>query len=597
MLLSQAKQWKQTLSADIQDLPQWEMLSDDQLVAIAAICKGDYDCVSLLGAAGSGKTFVVKFCKVILKLLGTEVRVTASTGVASKNADGEGTVNRFAALGANGSTLPAGLFDVVAPGHRKRSSTAKRAEKAVENFNATKTNDMVVFVDEFSMLTSEDFVVLYEVVVRCNPNRRIRWVLTGDPRQLLFVPNKDETPWITFGSLAYESARFHCAGSPEDQIRTYGSLMTTGPFPVGYEQNWKSITISLVTNHRQENADAWFINALRALGDGHNFNHPDMRPLTKRVWVNGRNMKTKEPLPDLREAIHLYNRNVDVASHNAAMLDAAIARGEKVEEYTVTVFPGSWTEKEIIDELTPIDKTIRLATGLKFMVRINIDSVLTNGTIGEIIALESDRIQIKLPNGETHWINEMEIPLPKDKYGNPVGRAVGIPGVLAHALTPWKAQGLTFNEPMVYHLNNWYSTHGLMNVVCSRVTQPEYLFLEVEDLRMLNKSILCNQEVKSFIQMAEDNMHRCLGAEAWKPDANNSTYVWVRDHRVKCVDYVQNPKGEVILDNELCKVFWKDGFGGGMYVKDKEALGEVLLLDDEVYEWFADQVKFIWFDA
>jgi hypothetical protein len=601
LTLKEAKEWKSSLSASITEMPQWEMISDDQLVAIAAICCSKYDCVSLLGRAGSGKTFVVKFARTILKLLGCEVRVTASTGVAAKNAGGEGTINRIACIGANGSTLPMGLFDVVPAGHSKRSDSSKRAKDAQANFDLCKKNELVIFIDEFSMLTSEDLVVIYETIKRCSSNRKVRFVLTGDPRQLLFVLDNKAEHWTTYGSLAFDPAKFQPAGSTE--LQQYGSMMGSGPFPQGREQPWNSIVISLINNHRQKEADGWFVTALGALGDGHNFNHPDVKRLLNRVWVEGKgNFKTKEPLPDLKYAIHLFNRNADVATHNDEMLEEAIQQGKEVREYETVIYPNSWSRSEILGEISPLGEKVKLAVGLKFMVRVNINADLTNGTVGEIVKLEENRVQIRLASGDTHWVDKVEIPLPKDKYGNPVGRVVAIPGILAHAMTPWKAQGLTFDEPMVYHLNQWYPTHGLMNVVVSRVTKPEHLFIEVSDLKMLNKSILCQKEVFQFIQRAENNMLVCLGKAEPEDFLETEEGFFMlphwslqQRHRVKVVEFVKSPKGEVIEDNDILTIYHLPDVGYGAFIKNKRELRSLLTENKEGEEWFASQVKFVWF--
>src|SRR5436190_22447200 len=87
-----ARAWQASLSIEIQDYKEWQTLSNDQMVAVYAICSSEYKAVNLMGRAGSGKTFVVMFCRKLLEAMQKEVRVIGSTGVAAQNAKGESTL-------------------------------------------------------------------------------------------------------------------------------------------------------------------------------------------------------------------------------------------------------------------------------------------------------------------------------------------------------------------------------------------------------------------------------------------------------------------------------------------------------------------------
>lgn len=605
-LWAEAKKWAESLPEEIRELP-FDFLTDsepnDQLVACYCICSGKYDAVTLLGRAGSGKTFVLQACRSILLMLKCEVRICASTGIAAKNAGGEGTINRFAGLKAGNSTAPEGYRDFV-EGHWIRSSIAKRADQIAENFNGSLKQDLIVFIDEAGMCSSEMLLLTYQVLKRAVPKRRIRFIMTCDFRQLLPINKKEDMPWDSYTSLAFEDAKFHFAGTSKDQVVTYGSLMTDGPFEKTEMQNWRSIQISLVKNRRQAEG-SWFANSLNSLGDGNDFNHPDVTPLTNRVWLAAqggyKNMRTQAELPDLVNAIHLYNTNQAVASHNAQALEAAKARGAEHRTYRAYIEAGAWSEEEILSEVAPLTLDMTLAVGCKFMVRVNVNEHLTNGTVGIIRKLEPSRILIEVPSGEQHWVEKQGIPLPVTHRNNKVGVFEAIPGVLAHAMTPWKAQGLTIREPMVYHLNSWMQTHGLLYVVCSRVTEPEYLYIVVEKGKMLNKAVVCEPRVKQFIHRTEATMFKALGQSIeyqpiWKKEREgNKDLVWVRDHLVCEVDYVEKPSANVMDDSALCTLYERNG-AVGMFVKDRTALGKLLLEDNEVFEWFKANVQFVWFN-
>jgi hypothetical protein len=607
-LWAEALNWVKTLPEEIRDLP-FDFLTDelpnDQLVAAFAICSGKYDAVTLLGRAGSGKTFVVKACVTILKMMDCEVRVCASTGIAAKNAGGEGTINRFAGLKSGGSTAPVGYRDNV-QNHWVRSSVAKRSSEIVGNFDPRIKGDLVIFIDEAGMCSSEMLLLTYQVLSRTLPNRRIRFVATADFRQLLPIHTTEDLPWKSFSSLAFERARFHFAGTPETEIVEFGSLLREGPFDPTHQKPWRSVCLSLIKNRRQGEG-SWFANALNHLGDGFDFNHPAVSPLLSRVWLKrGKgavysNIRTNAPLPDMTDAIHLYNYNDSVRRHNHSVLEAAKATGAETMVYNAYVEAGLWDKEQILSEVSPLTPTMTLAVGLKFMVRVNIDSHLTNGTVGVIKKLEPRRVLIELPNGEEHWIESQSIPLPfaNNSVGEktPVGKFVQIPGVLCHAMTPWKSQGLTIKEPMVYHLSGWQQIHGLLYVVCSRVTEPDFLYIVVEKGNMLNHAVTCESQVKQFVAYAENSMFKALGQEAVYPEVFSPCdgQVWVRDHLVVEVDYVENPKADVLKDSENCTVY---SAGGkiGMYVKNRQVLGQTLLTDDTAFEWFKQHVQFIWFN-
>lgn len=593
--ISDVKSWLDNQSDELKDYPFWAMASEDQMIAAYAILSGRFDCVALMGRAGSGKTHLVRHCRNMLQMLDCEVHITATTGIASSNAGGEGTINKFAGLKSGNSTLPQGLFDDV-ENHWKRVSITRRAND-VASVDLRSTADLVIFIDEISMMSSENLFLTLQILRYVCRNRRIRFVCTGDFRQLLIVNKKQELPWQEFQSLAFEPSAFNPAGSEE--IYEAPSLFESGTLD---GKPWRAVTISLMTNHRQKSGAGWFVDALNALGDGNNFNHPLVAPMLNRVWVSDEsggsfNFKSKEPLPDLSEAVHLFSSNSEVASHNREALKVALAKGAECQTYTAKISPGSWTREEILNEVAPLEESVTLAVGLKFMLRVNLSAELNNGTIGVITQLDEDAIKITLPDGTAHWIGMTSIPLPKNKRGVAVGTFEAIPGVLAHALTPWKSQGLTIDAPVVYHLNKWYAAHGQLYVAASRVTKPEYLFILTDNMKKLNKGIVCEEKVKAFILKTENNMRSALGESVTYPQvwsrADQDT-LWVRDYQVQDVDYVANPKGELIATRESCD-FYKLGAVGGLLVKDAEALGELLMTDDVAFEWFKTQIQYVWF--
>jgi hypothetical protein len=113
---------------------------------------------------------------------------------------------------------------------------------------------------------------------------------------------------------------------------------------------------------------------------------------------------------------------------------------------------------------------------------------------------------------------------------------------------------------------------------------------------MLDKSIYCDPKVKSFMAESEVTMLKALNQwEAppmWTSTEDGS--LWVRDTTVTEVEYVAEPKADVLSDSVKCTVY-SMGEIVGMFVKDKEAVAEMLETDDSCYEWFKQHVKYVWF--
>jgi hypothetical protein len=591
--------WFESLPKEIREWEDFNLLSQDQFLAIQTIVSGDYKVVNLLGRAGSGKTFTVKLARRLLEALGFEVRVCGTTGVASQNAGGESTLNSLFRLGV-GNYLPKGLTDFVGGG-RKQINTA--ISKATQNFSTRVKGDLVLFIDEVSMASSELLVLVYQVLSAVCLNRNFRIVLVGDLRQLLPVDKEDDRlPWKDKRHLFFEPAEFIPATKDdkkntgkEPKVYTYGSMVTDGPFQMNGKESilpqgmdWTALALSLTTNHRQKTdaGKAWFIEALNALGDGANFNDARVAPLLQRVWFATEdgdyvNYISKEPLPEI-DGLHIYTKNREVGEENARALANAKGKIVKYSSSIELLQPG-YTMDECLSDLYPLEADMELAVGLKFMVRLNLTPELLNGTIGEIIELRRnpDVVVIRLPDGTVHEVGPTDIPMPSNADG-PLAAVHMIPGHLSHAMTPWKAQGLTIREPLIYHLNTYWKQHGLLYVVCSRVTEPDLLYILVDDMKMLNKAVHCDPKVGAYIRKAELNTARLLSGQALIPEM---------DYEATFTDEGTEQVAHVLTFDKASRYcfFFKHGEmvginrdAGGQWVRVK--------LDDEVLKAVEDKV-------
>jgi hypothetical protein len=98
------------------------------------------------------------------------------------------------------------------------------------------------------------------------------------------------------------------------------------------------------------------------------------------------------------------------------------------------------------------------------------------------------------------------------------------------------------------------------------------------------------------MKAAEQNMLLALGSvEPWTPVEGEPGFLWVRDHKVRQVKYVANPKGEVLEDNDMLTIYHIEGVGGGLFVKDKEAVANILMEDEECFDFIRTYVQYVWF--
>jgi hypothetical protein len=542
--LLNAKNWTSTVKGSF----EWSSLSDDQLLAVYKIATGGYNFFGLYGKAGSGKTRTTMFAKSVLEALGWEVRVCGTTGVASVNVRGEGTINKLFALGL-GNVLPTGLADLDPRGYNIRDNTSKSAIKIKVNSFAGSNSKrpLAIFIDELSMSSSENLYLCYCIIKEAYPNRQILLVGVADWRQLLAVPSKD-TRWEMFTSLPFEDALFKPKGG---ELYTFPSVLKN-------TDNWKVFHMSLVTNHRQKTAQGWFVEALNALGDGKDFNHSDIAGLQSRVWYNKNekyvSLRGGKELPVLEDAVHFYNTNAQVLQRNKEVLDAAKADGHEHRTYKAQIraFAKNWDIDKIAKEVSPIEAITELAVGLDFMVRQNLNENLANGTVGKIVKLEKNKIKIRLDDGSEHWVEETDINLPVGDNGNPVGQFIGLPGHLSHALTPWKGQGLTIRKPVVYHIDRKNRFHGLVYMIATRVETPDNLYIVCEDMSLLNWAVYCDPRVKEFIKFTEQVTYNLLGeVEKSEPQTQSIEEHSMKRAKLFDFEYIQEDRSETAVAHIL----------------------------------------------
>lgn len=181
-----------------------------------------------------------------------------------------------------------------------------------------------------------------------------------------------------------------------------------------------------------------------------------------------------------------------------------------------------------------------------------------NGTIGEVTRLESSRIFVRLPNGETFtvvrrvWENvEYKYDKDKNKFTEEViGALEQFPVKLAYAITIHKSQGQTFDKVLVDFGSGTFAS-GQAYVALSRVRSFSGLYLA-----------RCVDDSDFYVNKSAVEYEQYLNSIA-KHDTEPSKTKWIRDYEYeKSCKYVECFLGRVkAIKIRLGEEFVKDKNG------------------------------------
>jgi len=533
-------------------------MTADQVIVLHKLCTEDYDAAFLTGPAGTGKSYTVKLLKELLNLQDVYVYRTAATGVAAQLIRGS-TVHRFLGLGS---------FDVVPRGYWEdanccitggpRRSVKSAYERSMMNYKVSRP--ILLVIDEISMLTSEQLVLVYQVAKLAHEEMKsghpIRFLLVGDLRQLAAVKTGKEL-FPCHHHYCFEEAEFTLRHRPEQKLY-FGSFFGSGPFEKGKPKpDWKFISYGLYHQHRQSGASAAFQEALYYLGRGESLDHPKVSFLKERIylpagkgrWGNNQGHLVN-PDEDLAEATHLFLRNGNkmkgqqnpwfwqntVGEHNEKIIERLKKSNARCRTYHAQITPGLWSEEEILDYFKPIPKTITLYEGMRFLCRYNYCNGLANGTMTKIIALYPNSIEVEvIETGECFTLTPTLLPLPDvsgvhaQGYKTLVGRFETCAfGQIGNAMTFWACQGMTLKRKpnarqgedcLVVHLDKRpRREQGLFYVGCSRVESPEQLYILANSYDHVNQFIYCDPRVLKVMDEAEERTRSLTGECVSEPE-------------------------------------------------------------------------------
>jgi hypothetical protein len=526
---------------------EFSNLSADQAVIINEAIFGDSNFLTICGKAGVGKTYIVKLLRLIFETtLNANLIVCASTGIASQNCDGAGTLHSVFSIG-KGNKLPWAMQEDIEG--TKQSFSRKSAYKVASQIwgrsllaNLDLKLPSVIIVDEISMVSSELLNVIYQIALYRHGGElsisqaanNIKFIGVGDTMQLLPIPptSKKSREKVSY---PWRPARFDLG----DQQLTLNSLMYNDACFEGY----KAKSLALLTNHRQYDQKA-FTEALNYIRLGGSINEGPALTLKKRI------VRNLEKIPQGLDVIHAYFSNAECSEKNKEVVQSLdpkkrktfyakiesyrtsnqIISGDVIREDEVQLSNRRYPQKVIVVEdkdgkehnvpkdwlptwAMPVQE---LGIGLPFMVRQNMPTRdLFNGTVGIIEDFGKGEIVLSLEDGRVETLSyEACVGVGVDQKGKERGVYKSLPGHICSAMTVSKSQGLTINKPYVLHLNSKYirmiPPHWIY-VGLSRVTRPDLLYI-VGSPSSINASIKVDESALNFTRKAELNMQdECEG--------------------------------------------------------------------------------------
>ncbi len=410
--------------------------------------------IFLTGRAGTGKT---TFLKNIRKSSSKRLIVLAPTGVAAINAMGE-TLHSF-------FQLP---FSPYIEGVKNNQ---------VRRFNKTKiaiirSLDLLV-IDEISMVRSDllDAVddVLRRFRDRTKPFGGVQLLMIGDLQQLSPVVKPDEWEML---SKHYDSPYFF--DSKMLKLTSYACVELKHIF------RQKDIEfIELLEKVRTANLDRASIEML-----------------------NSRYIENFKP-PRNKNYITLTSHNYAAREINEKKLKAIKQPEYVFDAVTSGVFPESQY---------PVDASLRLKLGAQVMFTKNDNSPekrFVNGTIGVIVSIDDDRIEIKPNEGEQSLVVEKmqweNCKYTLDEQTQEISETIEgtftqYPLRTAWAITIHKSQGLTFDYTMIDASDAF--SHGQVYVALSRCRTLGGIVL----LSPLSFSaVISDYRIKTYMGEVENN--------------------------------------------------------------------------------------------
>ena len=410
--------------------------------------------IFLTGRAGTGKT---TFLHKLRERSPKRMVIVAPTGVAAINAGGV-TIHSF-------FQLPFGYY---IPNSVRKDSESRKFNKI--KVKIIRSMELLV-IDEISMVRADMLDAIDNVLRRYRDKNRpfggVQLLMIGDLQQLSPVIRGEEwevlkdfydTPYF-FDSIALKSSQYR--------------------------------NIELTHIYRQR--DIHFIDLLAKVRSG-NLDNTTLEAINKR-YIEGFN-------PDNNEGY------ITLTSHNSSakrINDTKLAQLNREEFSYNAIVEGNFPESQY-----PIEYKLILKKGAQVMfTRNDSERNYVNGTIGEIVSISEDIIEVKISDNSQiirveHAIWE-NIKYSLDSLTKEItevieGTFTQYPLKTAWAITIHKSQGLTFDNVVIDAANSF--SHGQVYVALSRCRTLEGVVLSTP---IRSTSVKKDLTVQSFTNDIEQN--------------------------------------------------------------------------------------------
>ena len=479
----------------------------------------------ILGKSGTGKSFLIKEIEKGLAQQSINVKVTASTGIASLNIGGQ-TIHSWSGI---------------ADGRYSNDEIVDKVNKN-EHFQGYKNNILktgCLIIDEISMLSSKLFDQI-EYLCRKILNSNIIFggmqvIAVGDFIQLPPVPDalKNDPGDFSFKSEIFKQLFQH-----------------------------KFILNEVLRQHQPD-----LIKAINEVSMGELSN--DTFDLLTRL---------KRPLPPGPPPIRLNSRNFDCEIHNAMML--MDMPGEK-QVYS-SIDEGDVSKLEKI----PVSRQLHLKIGCPVMLLKNLSGKLVNGLRGTVTALSNNCVSVNFIGVNKENLTANLKPETFLIYSCNEGKVVAsrkqIPLCLAFSITIHKSQGLTL-ERVEVDASNVFAP-GQLGVAIGRVTEKKGL-----RVIGFNKSCILKHEssLYSFYENCDEGEFddsgklSCCKVEI-KVENETSEQLSIETHHEEQLSDFSD--GEL---EEIEFLFSNDSDVSDLHVTDTENISDHFIDIDDISEIFA----------
>jgi len=353
--------------------------------------------VFLTGAAGSGKTYVLRKYIEYLKELGANAGITASTGIAATHMGGV-TIHSWSGVGIKDSL--------------SKSDIAEIAEK--KHIRNKIKNASVLIIDEISMLHHFRLDLIEKIIKEVKnseePFGGMQVIFCGDFFQLPPIRRAQE-PEVFFA--------FH-------------------------SKAWQDLNLKvcyLSEQHRQSDTEYLkILNSIRenSVGD-------------KIVEILRSRFNKKSAF----EPTKLYSHNKDVDAENEAELTKISG---KISEYEMQE-RGKNHLVEVLKKSCLAPEILRLKLGAKVMfVKNNFEKGFVNGTLGIVVKCGFEEIRVKTLSGSVIDVERATWVIEED--GKIKAEINQYPLRLAWAITVHKSQGMSLDTALVDLSNSFEKGMG-----------------------------------------------------------------------------------------------------------------------------------------